>query len=103
MRDCDSGCALVVERGRLVGILTSRDLLRAFAARVQPSRGRVREWMTVEPITVAPSTRVEVAVSLMAEHGIHRVPVVDDSGPVGLLGLRQAARAARGHGIGLGF
>ena len=43
---------MVVEHGRLIGILTSRDLLRAFAARVQPSEARIRDWMTAEPVAV---------------------------------------------------
>lgn len=59
--------------------------------------------MTGEPIAVSASTRVEVAVSLMNEHGVHQLPVVDGKRPVGMLGLRQAARQARGRGIGLGF
>ena len=103
MRDRDAGSAAVAFRGELIGILTSRDLLRAFAARVQPNRAQVRDWMTSEPITVSASTRIEVAVSLMKEHGIHHLPVVDGKRPVGMLGFRQAARQARGRGIGLGF
>ena len=103
MRDRDTGAAAVALYGQLIGILTSRDLLRAFAARVQPNRARVREWMTSEPITVSASTRVEVAVSVMKEHGIHHLPVVDGQRPVGMLGFRQASRQARGRGIGLGF
>lgn len=103
MRDRDTGSAAVALYGRLIGILTSRDLLRAFAARVEPSRARVREWMTAEPVAVPASTRVEVAVSLMNEHGIHHLPVVDGERPVGMLGYRQAARQTRGQSIGLGF
>lgn len=103
MRDRDAGSAAVALYGQLIGILTSRDLLRAFAARVQPSRARVREWMTAEPIAVPASTRVELALNLMNEHGVHQLPVVDGMRPVGMIGLRQAARQARGRGIGLGF
>jgi sulfide:quinone oxidoreductase len=97
MRDRDTGAAAVALDGRLTGILTSRDLLRAFAARVQPSWTHVREWMTSEPITVSASTRVEVAVSLMEEHGIDHLPVVDGERPIGMLGFRQAARQTRGR------
>jgi CBS domain-containing protein len=103
MRDLETGSAAVAVDGKLIGILTSRDLLRAFAARVRPSHTLVREWMTAEPVTVTPSTRVEAAVSLMIEHGVHRLPVVEGRRPVGMLGFRQAARRARGRGIGLGF
>jgi CBS domain-containing protein len=38
MRARDLGSALVADYGRLIGILTSRDLLRAFAARVHRAR-----------------------------------------------------------------
>jgi sulfide:quinone oxidoreductase len=103
MRNRDTGSAAVALHGQLIGILTSRDLLRAFAARVQPSQARVREWMTAEPIAVSSSTRVELALSLMNEHGLHQLPVVNGKRPVGMLGFRQAARQARGRGIGLGF
>ena len=103
MRDRDTGSAVVALDGQLIGILTSRDLLRAFAARVHPSQARVREWMTAEPVAVPASTSVEAAVGLMNEHGIHHLPVLDGKHPVGMLGFRQAARQARGRDIGLGF
>ena len=103
MRAQNVGAVVVKDFGRLIGILTSRDLLRAFAARVHPSQARVREWMTAEPIAVSASTSVEVAVSLMNEHGVHHLPVVDGKRPVGMLGYRQAVRRSRGRGIGLGF
>jgi sulfide:quinone oxidoreductase len=104
MRTGDLGSALVVDYGRLIGILTSRDLLRAFAGRVHPSEARVREWMTAEPVTVSAATSIDAAVTLMTEYGFHHLPVVDDERPTGMLGLRQAARQARGRlGIGLGF
>jgi CBS domain-containing protein len=104
MRAGDLGSALVADYGRLIGILTSRDLLRAFAGRVHPSEARVREWMTAEPVSVSAATPIETAVTLMTEYGFHHLPVVDDERPTGMLGLRQAARQARGRtGIGLGF
>jgi sulfide:quinone oxidoreductase len=104
MRERDLGSALVADYGRLIGILTSRDLLRAFAGRVHPSEARVREWMTAEPITVQAAAPLDAAVTLMTEYGFHHLPVVEDERPVGMLGLRQAARQARRRtGIGLGF
>jgi CBS domain-containing protein len=50
MRGLDVSSALVADYGRLVGIITSRDLLRAFASRIHPSEARIREWMTAEPV-----------------------------------------------------
>ena len=97
MRTRDLGAALVADYGRLIGILTSRDLLRAFAGRVHPSEGRVREWMTAEPIAVSAATPIEAAVTMMTEYGFHHLPVVEAERPTGILGLRQAARHARGR------
>jgi sulfide:quinone oxidoreductase len=104
MRAGEIASALVADYGRLIGILTSRDLLRAFAGRVHPSEARVREWMTAEPVAVTPATPIEAAVALMTEYGFHHLPVVDDERPIGVLGFRQAVRQGRGRtGIGLGF
>jgi CBS domain-containing protein len=104
MRAGDLGSALVADYGRLIGILTSRDLLRAFAGRVHPSEARVREWMTAEPVAVSAATPIETAVTLMTEYGFHHLPVIEHERPVGMLGLRQATRQARGRtAIGLGF
>jgi len=104
MRERDAGSALVADYGRLIGILTSRDLLRAFAGGVHPSEARVREWMTAEPVAVSADTPIDAAVTLMTEYGFHHLPVIEDERPVGMLGLRQAARQlrARTH-VGLGF
>jgi CBS domain-containing protein len=103
MRERDIGSAVVSDYGRLIGILTSRDLLRAFAARVHPSEGRVREWMTAEPVAVSTDTSVETALTLMTEYGFHHLPVVDKERPVGMLGFRQATAATRRRTkVGLG-
>ena len=99
----DTGSAVVAEYGRLIGILTSRDLLRAFAARIHPSDARARAWMTAHPVTASFSTTIDRAVMLMNAHGIHHLPVVDGERPVGMLGYREAIRRTRGSGIGLGF
>jgi sulfide:quinone oxidoreductase len=103
----DVGSALVADYGRLIGILTSRDLVRAFAGRIHSSEARVREWMTAEPIVAHPDTSPATAFRLMHDHAIHHLPVVEDGRPVGMVGLRVVARALaerRAHShIGLGF
>jgi CBS domain-containing protein len=106
MRERDAGSALVVDSGRLIGVLTSRDLLRAFAARVHPSDGRVRQWMTAEPVVARPGLSAAAAVTLMTEHGIHHLPVVVGERPVGMVGMRDVVRAGSAGapvGIGLGL
>lgn len=88
MAGADMGSALVVEFGRLIGILTSRDVLRAIAGRVHPSEGRVREWMTAEPVTGHRDMPAYDAAHAMIAGGFHHLPVVEDERPVGVVGLR---------------
>lgn len=103
MRGIDTGCAAVVHYGRLIGILTARDLLQAVAARVHPSEARAREWMTADPVTVSVSAGLEQAIAAMDARAIHHLPVVDGERPVGMLGYRQAASRIRATAVGLGF
>ena len=104
MRGRGIGAAIVVDEGRLIGILTSHDLLRAFAGRVHADEARVGEWMTAEPVAVSESTTIGTAVFLMTERGVHQLPVVDGHHPVGVVGLREAARHAEWRpGLGLGL
>ena len=87
----DTESALVVDMGRLIGIFTSRDLLRSIAGRVHPSEGRIRQWMTPDPLVVTEGATFSEARRLMIENGIHHLPVVSGSVPVGVVGLRSVA------------
>ncbi len=53
------GAVVVKDFGKLIGILTERDLLKAMAARVHTSEARVRQWMTEDPITVPAETPLD--------------------------------------------
>jgi CBS domain-containing protein len=83
------GSVLVSDYGRLIGILTERDLLRAVADRIHSSEARVREWMTAEPITVTPATPAEDAARTMLEHGFRHLPVVENERTIGIVSLRD--------------
>ncbi len=56
MSSANVGAVLVKDFGRLIGILTERDMLKAMAARVHTSEARVRQWMTDDPITASTDT-----------------------------------------------
>jgi CBS domain-containing protein len=92
MVDEGVGSAVVLDHGRLIGILTERDLLKAAAGRVHSSEARVREWMTEEPVTASSETSVEDAVKTMLEHGFRHLPVVEEGRTVGVVSLREVVR-----------
>jgi CBS domain-containing protein len=90
------GAVIVKDYGRLIGILTERDMLKAMAARVHTSEARVRQWMTEDPLTASAEMDVEEAAQIMLEHNFRHLPVLDDSGlVVGLVSLRRVVAATK--------
>lgn len=83
------GAVVVMDYGRMIGILTERDLLRAIAYRVHTSEARVREWMTEDPITVPPETTLDEASQLMLDKNFRHLPVVEGGRVVGVVSLRR--------------
>jgi CBS domain-containing protein len=83
------GAVLVKDFGRLIGILTERDLLKAMAGRVHTSDARVREWMTPDPITAPPDMPLDEASGIMLERNFRHLPVVDGERLVGIVSLRR--------------
>jgi CBS domain-containing protein len=90
------GAVIVKDFGRMIGILTERDMLKAMAARVHTSEARVRQWMTEDPITAPADTDCEEAAQTMLEHGFRHLPVVDETGSVtGIVSLRRVVAATK--------
>ncbi len=85
------GAVVVLDFGRLIGILTERDLMRATAGRTHSSEARVREWMTGSPITATEDTPVEEAARTMLDQGFRHLPVIADERPVGIVSIRDVA------------
>ncbi|MEV7520409.1 CBS domain-containing protein [Streptomyces sp. NPDC091371] len=81
MRDADIGDVLVVDEGRLRGILTDRDLvIRAIAENRDPAETTVQAICSSEPITVGPGDDVQQAADLMRRHALRRLPVQTEDG-----------------------
>jgi len=93
MVDRGVGAAAVRDYGRLIGIITERDLMKAIAGRVHTSEARVREWMTAEPITATPELSVDEAATIMVENNFRHLPVCEGTQIVGMLSLRRAVAA----------
>jgi CIC family chloride channel protein len=82
----------VVEEGRLVGVLTMSDIVRAGL-----SGAVVADAMTRRPATVVPSTPVSTALERMAVLGVGRLPVVGEEDPSHLVGLFRREDAVRAY------
>ncbi len=91
------GSVVVVQGTMLVGILTERDVLRAAANEPDLTTALVETWMTVEPDTAGPDFDTEEAATLMLSRGFRHLPIVDASGLVGMVSLRDvlSTRIAR--------
>ncbi|MGW1952796.1 CBS domain-containing protein [Streptomyces sp. NPDC001920] len=93
MRDEDIGAVLVTEGERLRGLVSDRDLvIRAMAEGSDPDRTTVAEACSEDLVTVGPDDDLIVAVRVMREHSVRRVPVVDrESHPVGIVSIGDLA------------
>lgn len=89
------GSVVVKDFGTLIGILTERDLLKAMAARVHSSEARVRQFMTVDPITASAEMDCEDAEQLMLDNGFRHLPVVDGDDVIGVVSLRRVVAATK--------
>jgi CBS domain-containing protein len=87
------GSALVMEGERLVGILTERDVVRAMSGTFDAPMRPVIEWMTKRPTTAGPDTPVKEALRVMVEGGFRHLPVLDGDQVVGMVSMRDIARA----------
>jgi len=95
MRAQNVGAVVVKDFGRLIGILSERDMLLAMAARVHTSEARVRQWMTADPITASPDMSLDDAAQVMLDNGFRHLPVVDGSNVLGIVSLRRVLGGRR--------
>ena len=86
------GAVLVVSGGRLTGIVTERDVLRAVAS--GDVGGTVADWMTRGPETVDADESTQQAGVVMIHGGFRHLPVLDGGTPVGIVSIRDLMRVA---------
>jgi CBS domain-containing protein len=86
------GSVLVIDKDRLIGICTERDLaFDVIAEGLDPDTTMVGDVMTANPQTISPEKPFCHALHMMYEGGFRHVPVVDKSGrAVGVVCARDA-------------
>ncbi|HLN18378.1 MAG TPA: citrate synthase [Acidimicrobiales bacterium] len=95
MREASIGSVVVTEAGKVVGILTERDLLRAAAGGAAPADEPVRLWMTEHPDVLGPDEEAGAAWSSLTHHHYRHLPVVEGDDLVGVVSLRDLLGLAR--------
>ncbi|HOT03688.1 MAG TPA: CBS domain-containing protein [Methanolinea sp.] len=77
----------VLKDGRLVGIITRKDLLR------KAEETQLGLLMTPDPVTIGPDATIQEAATMMVTHSVRRLPVVEDGSLLGLLSVADLIAA----------
>jgi len=80
---------IVMDEGRLAGIVTERDLVNAVAEGADPREEAVGGRMTRDLATVESRTDIADAAAMMAQRGIRHLPVVDRGELAGIVSIRD--------------
>lgn len=91
---------LVVEDGKLIGVLSDRDLLRAISPNIDTTRFTTQDWATLQKRvhqivtrhakTLPPDAKVREAVRIFNTYSISCIPIVDsENRPLGILSWRD--------------
>lgn len=93
MLDCDCGSIVVTgEDGQVTGIVTDRDIVvRAVAKGFDPAECPVSEICSSELEVLNPQDSISVAKEKMRASAVKRLPVIEESLPVGIVSLSDLA------------
>lgn len=86
---------LVTEGEKLAGLCTERDCTRVAVLQGRPPKDtRVRDAMTVNPVSISPDDTVEECMSMMIHKRIRHLPVLDHGQLVGIVSIGDVVRTA---------
>lgn len=90
MSEAGIGAVLVMQNGRLAGIMSERDYARKVALEGRDSRvTTVADIMTADVLCVSPETSTEECMGIMVNKRIRHLPVVKDSEVIGMISIRD--------------
>ncbi len=94
MADKNVGALLVLDDGKLVGIVSERDYARKVALRGQTSHNTfVQDIMSTGVISVRPDQTVEECMALMTDNHIRHLPVVADGRIEGVISIGDVVKS----------
>jgi CBS domain-containing protein len=90
LAEYEVGALMVMDRGKLVGVISERDYTRKIALQGRSSKDtRVSDIMTREVLTVTPATGTRKCMALMSEKKIRHLPVIDGDTVLGMISVRD--------------
>lgn len=94
MADKNIGALVVVEDGKLVGIITERDYRNKVILKGRTSKTtKVKEIMSSDPITIEPSDSVETCMALMTNRKFRHLPVLEEGRLCGVISIGDLVKA----------
>ena len=94
MAEQNLGSLIVLDQGRMVGVLTFREVLQAMAQRGQAAgEVRVADIMVRDPVTAEPDMEVNDLRRAMLDSGARYLPVVQEGKLLGVISFRDVAKA----------
>ncbi|HEX9021104.1 MAG TPA: CBS domain-containing protein [Nitrospirota bacterium] len=92
MAECNIGALLVMERGSLAGIVTERDIVKSTANEKSIGDVKIKEVMSTNLLVVKPGDDLDYVMAIMIQNNIRHTPVVEETGLVGFLSMRDVVR-----------
>jgi CBS domain-containing protein len=88
MAERSVGALLVIDDGKLAGIVSERDYARKVVLMSRSSHtAEVREIMTADVITVGPTQTMEHCMELMTDKRLRHLPVMEDGELIGMISI----------------
>ena len=93
MADENVGSILVVDKNKLLGLITESDFVqKIIAEKVEVKNSKVKDFMTSDITTIMPNEDIITAIELMRKHDFRRLPVVENGVLKGMLTMKDILR-----------
>lgn len=93
MSEKEIGALVVVENGKMVGILSERDYARKVILKGKNSQETlVKEIMTANVLHASPKQKIRKCLSLMIKNHFRHLPIIEDDQVVGIISIEDVRR-----------